>query len=82
MTEFRNERYNRMAPKPFTPVQIIPISKAILCPDCDAITEGQNGHCVACGNRSIVQLEKLLNHEVLGAESGIVVPESHQENSR
>lgn len=57
--------YNSAPPKPFTRVQIIPISRAVLCADCDAITEAQNDHCIACGSHSIVSLEKLLNHEVV-----------------
>ena len=57
--------YNSAQPKPIVAVQIIPIARAVLCANCDAITEAQNGHCIACGSRSIVQLEKLLNHEVV-----------------
>lgn len=57
--------YNAAPPKPFTPVQIIPISKAILCANCEVITEAQNDHRLACGSHSIVQVEKLLNREVV-----------------
>jgi hypothetical protein len=57
------EPYNNTAKKPWTPVEIIPISQAVLCGNCDAVTRAKNGHCLACGSGSIVQLEKLLNRQ-------------------
>lgn len=57
--------YNNSEEKPFTPVEIIPIDQAVLCADCNAITRATNGHCLACGSASIVQLEKLLNRAVV-----------------
>lgn len=59
------EPYNSSPDKPWTPISAIPISRAVLCANCDCVTEAKNGHCVICGSIAIVQLEKLLNHEVV-----------------
>jgi len=42
------------------PVEIIPIDQAVLCADCDAITRAKNDHCLACGSKSIMHVERLL----------------------
>jgi len=62
-----SEPYNSAASKPWQPVNSIPIAKAVLCANCDCVTEAKNGHCLACGSHSIVNLEKLLNHDVIPA---------------
>jgi len=65
------EPYNSAPNKPWQPVNSIPIAQAVLCANCNCITEAKNGHCLACGSHSIVNLEKLLNHDVIPAEAGI-----------
>ena len=61
------EPYNSAEAKPFSPVEIIPIGQAVLCADCDAVTRATNGHCLACGSKAVVPLEKLLNRQITEA---------------
>jgi hypothetical protein len=47
----------------FTPVEIIPLDRAVLCANCNCITASTNGHCVACGSReSLLNLARLLDN--------------------
>lgn len=43
------------------PVEIIELSRAQLCENCQGITRIPNDHCPACGSRSVISLGKVLN---------------------
>lgn len=45
------------------PVEIIPLARAVLCADCNQITMATNGHCLACGSHSIMNLGKVLDRK-------------------
>ena len=45
------------------PIEIIRLSDAILCANCNCLTRAANGHCLACGSQAVVNLENLLNHQ-------------------
>lgn len=39
---------------------LISLRKAVLCANCDVISDGANGHCVACGSQALLSLSRLL----------------------
>ncbi len=52
--------------KLWEPIEIIPVSSAILCGNCNCVSKAQNGHCRGCGSGSVVNLERLLQREIEG----------------
>lgn len=42
----------------------VPLKKAQLCMDCEAITEGADGRCGVCGSQALLGLAKVLDREV------------------
>jgi hypothetical protein len=41
-------------------VNLVPLLHAVLCADCELISEGTNGHCVACGSQAVISISKVL----------------------
>ncbi len=41
-------------------INLVPLLQAVLCADCELISEGTNGHCVACGSQAIISISKVL----------------------
>ena len=41
-------------------VNLVRLQKAVLCANCDVISEGLNGHCVACGSEALLGLTRIL----------------------
>lgn len=58
--------YNQSEGKPWEPVDKIMLAEAVLCEDCTAITKARNGHCLACGGHSLLNLAALLDGKRLG----------------
>lgn len=42
------------------PVNLITLKHAVLCANCDVISESRNGHCIACGSPSLISLSRVL----------------------
>ena len=49
---------------------LICLRKAVLCANCDVISDGANGHCVACGSQALLSLSRLLGG-VIDAEMAV-----------
>jgi hypothetical protein len=39
---------------------LVRLHKAVLCANCEVISEGLNGHCAACGSEALLSLNRLL----------------------
>ena len=52
--------HNTAPPRPFTPVESIPLDRAQLCLDCNCITEANNNHCRTCNSHSVLMLAKVM----------------------
>lgn len=39
---------------------LVRLHKAVLCANCEVISEGLNGHCTACGSEALLSLNRLL----------------------
>ena len=53
------------------PLNLIPLRHAVLCANCDVITESRNGHCVACGSPSLISLSRVLGRNRGGKRDAI-----------
>jgi hypothetical protein len=45
---------------------IVQLKKAVLCANCEVISDGLNGHCAACGSEALLRL-----HELLGGTADV-----------
>jgi hypothetical protein len=56
---------------------LVRLQKAVLCANCDVISEGLNGHCAACGSEALLALSQLLGGTI---EAGfpLTIPASTQ----
>jgi hypothetical protein len=43
------------------PLNLIPLQQAVLCANCEVVSESKNGHCVVCGSPSLVNLARVLD---------------------
>jgi hypothetical protein len=39
---------------------LVRLQKAVLCANCEVISEGRNGHCACCGSQSLLTLSRVL----------------------
>jgi len=47
-------------PRSFPDVDIVPLTRAVICIDCEAITQGIH-ECPACGSLSLLSVARILN---------------------
>jgi len=43
---------------------LVRLQKAVLCANCEVISEGLNGHCAGCGSQSLLSLSTVLGGTV------------------
>ena len=43
------------------PRNLIPLQQAVLCANCEVISDSKNGHCVVCGSPSLLNLARVLD---------------------
>jgi hypothetical protein len=53
-----------MADQPWFHTDLVRLQKAVLCANCELISEGLNGHCAACGSESLLRLSRVLGGAV------------------
>jgi len=39
---------------------LVRLQSAVLCANCEVISEGTNGHCAACGSQALLALSRIL----------------------
>jgi hypothetical protein len=49
-----------MNTQPWLQADLVRLTKAVLCANCEVISEGLNGHCAACGSEALLRLSQLL----------------------
>jgi hypothetical protein len=42
------------------PLNSIPLQNAVLCADCDVVSDSPHDHCLVCGSRSLINMSRLL----------------------
>lgn len=41
-------------------IQMVPLSQAILCENCQTVSNGTDHSCPACGSQAVVNLQRLI----------------------
>ena len=59
-------------------VNTIHILRAVLCADCEVISDGKGDTCVVCGSRSLLSLGRVLGGTI-GEERAVRVPTNENE---
>jgi hypothetical protein len=49
-----------MAAQVWLNTNLVRLHKAVLCANCEVISEGRNGHCAGCGSQSLLSLSRIL----------------------
>jgi hypothetical protein len=49
-----------MAAQVWLNTNLVRLHKAVLCANCEVISEGLNGHCAGCGSQSLLRLSTVL----------------------
>lgn len=49
-----------MSAQAWSNANLVRLQKAVLCANCDVISEGLNGHCAACGSEALLALSRVL----------------------
>ncbi|MGE5204466.1 MAG: hypothetical protein ACM3PW_02555 [Chlamydiota bacterium] len=45
----------------FVPRNLIPLQQAVLCANCEVVSDSKNGHCIVCGSPSLLNLARVLS---------------------
>lgn len=43
-----------------SPKNLIRLQSAVLCANCEVVSEGTNGQCAACGSQALLNLSRIL----------------------
>ncbi|HLK33416.1 MAG TPA: hypothetical protein VKT29_10015 [Terriglobales bacterium] len=54
----------------FVPLNLVPLQQAVLCANCEVISDSKNGHCIVCGSPSLISLARVLDGSTRHAEKG------------
>lgn len=49
-----------MASEVWLDTNLVRLQRAVLCANCEVISEGLNGHCAGCGSQSLLCLNRVL----------------------
>ncbi len=62
-------------------LNFVPLQSAVLCADCEIITENRGGHCRVCGGRALLSMARVLGGPV-GEERAVLLDDGTAEASR
>lgn len=43
------------------PLNLVPLQNAVLCANCEVVSDSRNGHCMVCGSPSLMNLSRVLS---------------------
>ncbi len=56
---------------------LVRLHKAVLCANCEVISEGLNGHCAGCGSQSLLRLSTVLGGTIDSKLSVVFATSAH-----
>ncbi len=59
-----------------TDLGAVPLQNAVLCVDCECVTEGRSDECLVCGGRSLLSIARIVGG-TLSHEADCPKPETH-----
>ncbi len=67
-------------PTPLRDLNFVPLQSAVLCVDCEVITESCGGHCRICGGSALLSLARVLGGPVGESRAVLIDPASVEVN--
>ena len=58
------------------PLNAISLKNAVLCADCDVVSDSPHDHCLVCGSRSLFNISRLLGGMLPSQRAKLVDPAS------
>jgi hypothetical protein len=58
------------------PLNSISLQNAVLCADCDVVSDSPNDHCLVCGSRSLFNISRLLGGMLPSQRAILIDPAS------
>ena len=58
-------------------MNLVCLQKAVLCANCEVISEGLNGHCAGCGSQSLLRLSRVLGGTIESDLSVVFATSAH-----
>jgi hypothetical protein len=52
----------------FVPRNLVPLQQAVLCANCEVVSDSKDGRCVVCGSSSLLNLARVLDGSNHGVE--------------
>jgi hypothetical protein len=56
---------------------LVRLDKAVLCANCEVISEGLNGHCAGCGSQSLLRVSTVLGGTIDSELSVVFATAAH-----
>lgn len=51
---------------------LLPLNRAVLCPNCETLTNSQSARCAACGSLGLMSLARVLDREEVSIPMEVV----------
>ncbi len=55
----------------------VPLQNAVLCVDCECVTDGRSDECLVCGSRSLLSVARIVGGTLLSREASPPKPETN-----
>ncbi len=55
----------------------VPLQSAVLCVDCECVTDGRSDECLVCGSRSLLSIARIVGGTLLSEKATGPNPETH-----
>jgi hypothetical protein len=66
-----------MAAQVWLNTNLVRLHKAVLCANCEVVSEGLNGHCDGCGSQSLLRLSTVLGGTIDSKLSVVFATSAH-----
>jgi hypothetical protein len=66
-----------MAAQVWLNTNLVRLDKAVLCANCEVISEGLNGHCAGCGSQSLLRVSTVLGGTIDSELSVVFATSAH-----
>ena len=66
------------APKRSRVLNAVPLQNAVLCAECDVVSDSPHDICMVCGSRSLFNIARVFGGRIPGQRANLIAPDSFQ----
>jgi hypothetical protein len=66
------------APKRSRVLNAVPLQNAVLCAECDVVSDSPHDICMVCGSRSLFNISRVFGGGIPGQRASLIAPDSVQ----